>query len=96
MRYHLHAEKRWVKDRIMTYGPKSVLGLSDLTKADALQLVDDLPSEFVPFEGCDNRNPDGTCAGHAVTKSEQSESAHQDLTKTTDKLTRAESRGVEE
>jgi len=66
-RYHIHAEKRWVKAQIREFGVQAVLGdeIAGMTEADAMQLVDDLASKYVPVgDSCDNRDEDGVCQGH--------------------------------
>lgn len=62
---HTQAEKEWLKREIRKYGPDAVLSQQGLTLEDALQLVDDCPTEFVPIgDSCDNRDERGVCRGH--------------------------------
>lgn len=63
---HTHAEKRWVKAQLREHGPGEVMGRPELTLADALQLVDDCPTEFVPIGECAARDERGQCRGHRV------------------------------
>lgn len=61
---HSQATKDWTKKQLRLYGPDSVFGLPELTLADALQIVDDYPTEFLPVgDGCRNRDERGVCQG---------------------------------
>lgn len=63
---HACATKEWLKAQLRRYGPEAVLeGGETLTLADALQMVDDCPTENIPLgDGCVNRDPvTGQCRG---------------------------------
>lgn len=61
---HTHAEKDWVKRELRAHGAASVFGREDLTLEQALQLVDDCPTEFIPVGRCEDRDERGICRGH--------------------------------
>lgn len=67
-RFHARADKEWAKKEVRKYGPAVVLGIPELTVADALQMIDDAPSPTLSLgEECDNLDPEtGLCRGHAV------------------------------
>lgn len=68
MRFHVRADKEWTKRDVRRWGPALVLGMPELTEADALQLIDDAPLPTIPIgEECDNLDPEtGLCRGHAT------------------------------
>ena len=74
--YHCHATKEWVVKEILKYGGNKVLRDFSGTNIEAIALVMKDPGEYIVIGECDNKNDDGTCAGHLTGEDDGKAAGH--------------------